>query len=596
MMFCALLFSTVYASDFLTEFEAAKRAFENKDFRLMEKHINQSTVLLAKHTSVITPQNLSDPWMLLAAAKYQEEKEPIWEFRNALILNPYLDWDDTYIQNNEMRDLFYAIKSEIEYREKTKTHVPEQYGLAKLYVDGVEIGYGSEVPRGEHLLQIKCPKGEVVSKWHTFAKNPKWLKMCPYKFDVTEMPDVKDEFLIEGIPPIFAEDAPQEGLNRDPVEENTQSETGKNIEEQTKSALATEEIKRPEENILSKENSSSSDIQTKQRSVEDKTSKTGFEESTAHQEKQSKEGTSEAEQSSLHEGKTISNDPTTILPSVEENTSSTIQTEDIRIQKLPRRLQEKYRVSGLSSDEWIQQQKIRNKGFSVQFYSGFSVGDVTRHYDARVGLTPEQEVYGVYEFESWISEGSGFHLGASVGYFPLWWLELSLYGGLAFYSKELSTGWEIQDSLGNVSDSDVHNYDPASSSMLHLEPRMRFYLLPSGTLKPYLLGGVFFRFFDSYDPPNLNNVTYSDHPGGVHFGVSSGVGLAIDSSSPVRIFLEIPYMQLVNALRYERLEISESTPNNSIKNHPYTMSGTDSFPISKNHIIALSFGLGFQFQ
>ena len=32
-------------------------------------------------------------------------------------------------------------------------------------------------------------QGEVVSKWSTFEN--KWLKMCPYKFDVTDIPNLK---------------------------------------------------------------------------------------------------------------------------------------------------------------------------------------------------------------------------------------------------------------------------------------------------------------------------------------------------------------------------------------------------------------------
>ena len=43
--------------------------------------------------------------------------------------------------------------------------------------------------QGMHFAQIQCPKGEVFSKWSTFEKNFKWLKMCPYKFDVTDMPE-----------------------------------------------------------------------------------------------------------------------------------------------------------------------------------------------------------------------------------------------------------------------------------------------------------------------------------------------------------------------------------------------------------------------
>ena len=86
------------------------------------------------------------------------------------------------------------------------------------------------------------------------------------------------------------------------------------------------------------------------------------------------------------------------------------------------------------------------------------------------------------------------------------------------YPKELSTGWEIQDVSGTMVDDDEVIYDPALSSLLHVEPRVNLYLFPSGTFKPYVLGWVFFRSFDGYSPPGPGAVTYSEQEGGCIWG------------------------------------------------------------------------------
>ena len=84
---------------------------------------------------------------------------------------------------------FWALKTEVQNRRIVSIQHPEQYGHAKLYVDGFLRAPGDFVYQGEHLAQIECPNGEVFGKWTNFEKTFKWIKMCPYKFDVTDMPE-----------------------------------------------------------------------------------------------------------------------------------------------------------------------------------------------------------------------------------------------------------------------------------------------------------------------------------------------------------------------------------------------------------------------
>ncbi|MEC7984495.1 MAG: hypothetical protein VX278_04990, partial [Myxococcota bacterium] len=79
-------------------------------------------------------------------------------------------------------------------------------------VDGVQRSYGdSGVPFGEHFLQVECPKGDYFAKWSKLAKDPKWIKICPYKFDVNDMPKVEDDIFAD-----FDADIP-DVANEEPV-------------------------------------------------------------------------------------------------------------------------------------------------------------------------------------------------------------------------------------------------------------------------------------------------------------------------------------------------------------------------------------------
>ena len=265
--------------------------------------------------------------------------------------------------------------------------------------------------------------------------------------------------------------------------------------------------------------------------------------------------------------------------------------DDTRLKGLPKKLQDDYLNSPFEVSEWLKVQRIRANNVLVEIHLGVSFGDVVRRYDTRIGLTPQLQTYGIYEYDSWISGGPGVNMGGSIGYAPTWWLETSIYGGVVLYQKELSTGWEVQsgDAPGVVLEDDEVNYDPTTSAVGHIEPRIRLFMAPSGPVKPYLLGSAFIRIFDGYNPPNLEAVEYSPRPGGVHIGATGGFGLAFDSYSPVGVFLEIPYTYLLNAADYSRTEISDNTPGNTIETTPEQLNFT-------NQIIAFKVGMSLRFQ
>jgi len=263
--------------------------------------------------------------------------------------------------------------------------------------------------------------------------------------------------------------------------------------------------------------------------------------------------------------------------------------DDTRLKGLPKKLQDDYLNSPFGITEWLKVQRIRANNVLVEIHLGVSFGDVVRRYDTRIGLTPQLQTYGIYEYDSWISGGPGVNMGGSIGYAPTWWLETSIYGGVVLYQKELSTGWEVQEEAGIVIEEDEVNYDPTTSAVGHIEPRIRLYMAPSGPVKPYILGAAFIRIFDGYNPPNLDAVEYSPRPGGVHVGATGGIGLAFDSYSPVGVFLEIPYTYLLNAADYSRLDISDNTPGYTVESTPEQLNYT-------NQVIAFKVGMSLRFQ
>ena len=144
---------------------------------------------MSKSSTILTSNEISQVWYYRGVAESLQGKDPLESWRQALIINLGQKWDAELLSDSASQDLFLALKTEVQNRRIVSIQHPEQFGHAKLYVDGFLRAPGDFVYQGQHLAQIECPNGEVYGKWTNFEKKFKWIKMCPYKFDVTDMPE-----------------------------------------------------------------------------------------------------------------------------------------------------------------------------------------------------------------------------------------------------------------------------------------------------------------------------------------------------------------------------------------------------------------------
>lgn len=107
------------------------------------------------------------------------------EWRQALVIHNQHEWDGALIADNEVRDFFEALRSEVRGRPKVDALVPAQVGAAKLFIDGERAEAGQKVLEGLHLSQVACPEDVVYGQWTRFDKKTKWLKLCPKGVDTT---------------------------------------------------------------------------------------------------------------------------------------------------------------------------------------------------------------------------------------------------------------------------------------------------------------------------------------------------------------------------------------------------------------------------
>ena len=199
----------------------------------------------------------------------------------------------------------------------------------------------------------------------------------------------------------------------------------------------------------------------------------------------------------------------------------------------------------------------------IEVHAGAVFGDVERVYDTRVAFdqiddgSGEEtfEEIGSYQYDAFV-RGSAFSAGGSVGFVPLWWLEISVYGGAEIGRRKLTTGWEqyytVNYGPDEIVDESSQEFGPVPSTMAVIQPRMRLYTLPSGPVKPYGLVGVQMRFYDAFDDAQLNGlVSYPTREGGVGIGVTAGGGIAFDAPRGAIGFIEVPWNKLVSPVPFE---------------------------------------------
>ena len=127
------------------------------------------------------------------------------DWRQALLIDNELAWDEELLEDPTSQDLFEVVRAEVRDRPRIDTQVPEKTGAAKLYVDGERVQFEDKVGEGMHLSQIACPDGSVHGIWTTYDKKTKmkWFKLCPGGVDTSVVVEEEEEDEWGGLGPAF---------------------------------------------------------------------------------------------------------------------------------------------------------------------------------------------------------------------------------------------------------------------------------------------------------------------------------------------------------------------------------------------------------
>ena len=214
--------------------------------------------------------------------------------------------------------------------------------------------------------------------------------------------------------------------------------------------------------------------------------------------------------------------------------------EDRRRMGLPAGAYTRYEASGLSKRAWLDAARVRaGRGF-LEIGGGWSIGDVDRGYGVRLrieGSGSSFDAIGSVAQEG-PSASAAPNFGLTLGYAPAWWMDTSVSVAVQYGTKYLDTGWECLDRCDPPAREYTH--DPVGAVQAFVEPRLRFYPVATGVVKPYALVAFSVLLHDGFEVPDSDYVDYPDSLAGAAFGPTAGIGLAFDPVSRVSIYGEVP--------------------------------------------------------
>ncbi|MED5373621.1 MAG: hypothetical protein VX899_21565 [Myxococcota bacterium] len=229
-------------------------------------------------------------------------------------------------------------------------------------------------------------------------------------------------------------------------------------------------------------------------------------------------------------------------------------------------LYERYLASGMDDpDAWLRVNRVRTETVGLEFGGGGAFGSVDRSVTLRLVLQQDSDddFIELDRYEEDVLTGGrrgqgSAHLYASLS--PRW--DLGALVAIQYSEKQLTTGWELVDEDG-FADEETDVRAPAAAALALVEPRLRFFPRPVGVVKPYLLAHANMRFYDAYILQDTAKVSYQPgRPAMQPLGIGAGLGLALDVTPQLALFVELPYTAFIlGADPYrESAEMMENTP------------------------------------
>jgi len=171
----------------------ARVAIEDAEFEQARALLEGSRESAATSDEIILNDSLARVEYYLGIIEYYDgdpDEGAMGFWRKSLILSPGFAWDTSLVAEQDARDIFEALRSEIRQRNQVTTGVSsDEIEDFRVYIDGNLAHDYDLVTEGRHLVQVACPDNTVKGLWADFGEAPDYLDLCGIVQE-TEEPEV----------------------------------------------------------------------------------------------------------------------------------------------------------------------------------------------------------------------------------------------------------------------------------------------------------------------------------------------------------------------------------------------------------------------
>jgi hypothetical protein len=181
---------------------------------------------------------------------------------------------------------------------------------------------------------------------------------------------------------------------------------------------------------------------------------------------------------------------------------------------------------------WYKRHAPHAGRFIVELRGGLAYGDVKRRLLTMGALDDQQQLTAVL-WEEGPVQGLGGLFELGLGYAPVTFLEIGVVGGMRFVRDEIAIGYMNEGQTPTFGD--LTAFDVVRP---YVQPRVRAYPVHLGIAKPFVVVGGRFEFVKAWRFNTGTAQPFPRPPGGVLYGIVSGLGLVVDPVPRLGIVIE----------------------------------------------------------
>lgn len=180
-LLAALMPARAWAGQVEDDVQQALKLINDGDFEGARARLELAEAHAVESSSVVLGRSLASVHFYRGVLEYYDgdrNKRTLDHWRLTLVADITFTFDTSLVADQEPRDLFEALRTEVRSRPHYEPGLREDREEVRVFVDGRMLRSHELIVGGRHLVQVSCPDLPLKSYWHSFGEPPDYYAAC----------------------------------------------------------------------------------------------------------------------------------------------------------------------------------------------------------------------------------------------------------------------------------------------------------------------------------------------------------------------------------------------------------------------------------